>query len=494
MSLTLTELNYLVWRYLQELGYDLAAFALDKHLECSKAIERDGNPLVKHVSPGSLVDLVQKGILYTMTDEEVTGNPKLLNVYGALINSPRDPDLPVKQEQVTEDPQVEKMEVEQPNIPHAAVVTPLLDFDPSVSFSWHPSLEIFAYGKQSSSAVIDVLNGGGTSVLELVTLSHPEGTILVVSWAPLGTTVVTGSQGELRAWSPDGKLKNVAPIVSDDEGGEVPVVNSAEWSELGQFLVVTDSSYQVSLWDALLAHIKSIRSSEDKLIPAVCWLSEHKFCVSTGNNHIKVYDITPTEVQAIGSFHGHDHTIVMVVLDSKTKLLASASDVDYVIKIWAPRQLQECVDLNIRGSATHLHTSPIIGLFWLEDARILSVLMEATINIWDTTNGTNVFLGLLRDPSYYSPQDMAIPSTAMVFNASLSPNLRFLAVADDFGLVSMWRVADGLVCVGRYIIDVPEEATGVGVCDLKWNNNLSVVGVSYLGRLSVLLPLPQEVN
>ena len=65
MSLTSKELNYLIWRYLQESGYDLSAYALDQQSQCS---EYENNPttqeLIQKIKPGCLVDLIQKGILY----------------------------------------------------------------------------------------------------------------------------------------------------------------------------------------------------------------------------------------------------------------------------------------------------------------------------------------------------------------------------------------------------------------------------------------------
>ena len=62
MSLTSKELNYLIWRYLQESGYDLSAYALDQQSQCS---EYENNPttqeLIQKIKPGCLVDLIQKG-------------------------------------------------------------------------------------------------------------------------------------------------------------------------------------------------------------------------------------------------------------------------------------------------------------------------------------------------------------------------------------------------------------------------------------------------
>ena len=85
MSLTSKELNYLIWRYLQESGYDLSAYALDQQSQCS---EYENNPttqaLIQKIKPGCLVNLIQKGILYMVAEQEATDSANL-SLYGALI-------------------------------------------------------------------------------------------------------------------------------------------------------------------------------------------------------------------------------------------------------------------------------------------------------------------------------------------------------------------------------------------------------------------------
>ena len=87
MSLTSNELNYLVWRYLQESGLDLAAYALDKHANCL-ILEKENISLVSRIEPGCLVSLVQKGIFYSLAQEEVCGGDGVddrLTLFGALV-------------------------------------------------------------------------------------------------------------------------------------------------------------------------------------------------------------------------------------------------------------------------------------------------------------------------------------------------------------------------------------------------------------------------
>ncbi|GME71330.1 unnamed protein product [[Candida] boidinii] len=61
MSLSSNELNYLIWRYLQEGGLEISAYALQDETKINNLDDKYG----ERTPIGCLVDLVQKGILYT---------------------------------------------------------------------------------------------------------------------------------------------------------------------------------------------------------------------------------------------------------------------------------------------------------------------------------------------------------------------------------------------------------------------------------------------
>ena len=74
MSLTSRELNYLIWRYLQESGFELTAYSLNEQSQCSEYEENSTTKeILLKIKPGCLVSLVQKGLLYTVAESEATG-------------------------------------------------------------------------------------------------------------------------------------------------------------------------------------------------------------------------------------------------------------------------------------------------------------------------------------------------------------------------------------------------------------------------------------
>ena len=82
MSVSSSEINILIQRYFQELGYDHSAFAFgsESQISHSKVAERK-------VPPGSLIYLIQKGIMFSQIDsaaQEAVGQPEEL--FGHELN------------------------------------------------------------------------------------------------------------------------------------------------------------------------------------------------------------------------------------------------------------------------------------------------------------------------------------------------------------------------------------------------------------------------
>lgn len=557
MSLTSTELNYLVWRYLQESGYDLAAYALEKGSQCLD-YEKSPLPVDSKVPAGCLVNLVQKGILFTLAEDaaevETGQKSERLTLFGSLIQEEvleskmeeckkqheeekkkyllKSDDIVVKEdvEMVEANGDTAKT-VEEPEIDFSTkIMQPIIKFDESLTSDWHPQSEVFAYGRGDSVAMINAIKDN--SIAESVTLNHPnilntKNEISIVSWSPLGNMIVTaGSNGELRAWSPDGKLKNIANTFHEDLNAEVEkshpsIITNLIWSDNGQLLLSVDSNNQVGLWDgATLTSIKQIKLQNTPDATSyidACWLNEDSFAVSTTKNAIKIYSITKPpfgtsiqpDVQTIGYLHGHENGISILKFNTELKLLASCSDYDYAIKVWTRGSAQDSLDLNVnptKSNEIHIHTSPIIGLFWLDNIGdsgvLLSVSMEGIVNIWNTSTGdalksTDIFKN--EENFKFEDAKLKITRDILVFNAAVSPDKKYLAISDDLGRMTVWDISiprysslsskGFLRCLGAYDFQIPESSnqeSSVGICDLRWDSKSSNICISYKGAESVI--------
>lgn len=93
MSVTSDELNYLIWRYLQESGHELTTFALQRE---TRAHLLDSQ-FSKHISIGALVSIVQKGIQYMEVEASLRDNgepnteEKPFTLFGALHADDQEP-------------------------------------------------------------------------------------------------------------------------------------------------------------------------------------------------------------------------------------------------------------------------------------------------------------------------------------------------------------------------------------------------------------------
>ncbi|KAI5956802.1 hypothetical protein KGF54_000419 [Candida jiufengensis] len=530
MSLTSKELNYLIWRYFQETGYDLTAYTFDRQSQCSKYENNLNDEIIDKIEPGCLIDLVQKGILYTIAETEAK-NDNDYTLLGALVQKDlEDSNLKYqikengnnvneheneihKEEKEEEDVKMDDIPTEEPL--EVKTIVPEITFPPSLTCDWHPSSEAFAYGKSDGNAIITAIKDG--QLVESVEISHPsllniKNEINFVSWSPMGNLLITaGAFGELRAWSPDGRLKNIANTMEELNQVKTNIITNILWSQSGKFVVTIDSENQITIWDGLtLSLVRQIKNENENdstnAISTACWLGDDKFAISSSLNHdIKLYDIKKPpsgknfEFQYIGTLVGHSNNITLMKLNPVSKLLATCSDFDYQIRIWNSSSTQPSLDLNIKTESNKIHSSPIIELNWLpyvDKNYLLSISMEGILNIWDGESGEALkSCEIFKDKVFDQDRDM------LVFNSSVSPNGKLLAVGDDYGKISIWDLnfenytnqdKSYIKCLATYTPEIKEETEeekqpSVGLCDLKWDHESKKLIGSYIGLDSVVI-------
>lgn len=539
MSLTSVELNYLVWRYLQESGFELAAYAFEKNSKCLDYAHPQ-NAVFDILEPGCLPNLVQKGILYALLEDTASNKPLLLSLVEALIKDQRalkeaesvapsnEPQVNgtanPKPEPITEKPQAngidtasDNMEVE-PVHEDASFTTdilaPSVHCSPSLSAAWHPSTSVIALGMSELTAVIHALNENG--IAESVSLSHPPivsgdstipNPISFVAWDPQGTMVVTsGANGEMRAWSPDGRLKNVVNSLTDLDR-TAAALSALSWNHRGLLAFTIDVSNTFRLWDgttlSLLQELRDLDPHSSDI--CACWLGDKKFAVSTGRNTIKIYSVTSTGVSedvgvvCAGQLAGHAHQVTNLSFCPTSRLLASLSDVDYAIKVWNSQSSQDAIELNAADEKlphVHYHTTPIIGLHWLnrpgdvQGIELLSASMDGSVNIWDAFTGDSlVSANVFENADNYNFKDELpelVTKNSLIFATAVSPNGKYLAIGDDSGNVSIWDICvskyseqkDTLRCLGLFGPTTEKEA---GICELSWDHTGKYLSACYQG-------------
>lgn len=299
MSVTSNELNYLIWRYLQETGNELTAYALQKETQVQTL-----DPVYEDRIPiGCLVDLVQKGIFYCEADQLVDEKGCLrskddiksrFSLFQALKDSQTEEiestgrfALRVAEEESKNNDVAESQEKEQQG-PLAdetlkeivaktdednkmdlvsteeedfiKVLTPIKTFPPGTSSSWNPTAtSTLSLGEHKSNAIITTLSDikDGICQSKDISLPHPlsisvtlssqdnkfSEDITCVSWSNKGNFLLTGSyNGELRLWTIDGKLRNVLTL------HHAPII-SIKWNFDNAYVLSHDQANNTIIWN-----------------------------------------------------------------------------------------------------------------------------------------------------------------------------------------------------------------------------------------------------
>lgn len=522
MSITSEELNYLIWRYLQESGHEVAALAMEEETRVLEFEQR----FKEHIPVGSLVHLVQKGILYsesellvgpegklrTLGPEERENYKRNFTLVQALeVDKQRYPELVSKGRFELENDVEAKLlaEKEEAGASGAGAgasgpggsgttsgngssfiktLSGRLTVPESFVCEWSPVQEdaVALGGSNATAKIAKVVDWALQDSVELV---HPirgqAGSTEVISlwWSHDGELVLTGTrQGELRLWNKQGKLKNIL------DSHRSPIV-AAKWNDDCTHLLTTDVSNVVILWSTLtgtqLQHFSftedesaaaggtdgptdtdSMQQQPDSLGIALEWIETDKFVVPGPSGSLLVYTIGDNK--PLGRLLGHKSTITALHFNPVTKSLLSASD-DDTIKIWKGGNVNPSLDFSP-------HKKTISSADWLTDDLVVSTGYDGAVKVWSVSQNTSICeTNLDSEP---------------IFEASLSPNKEWLAVGTLQGsaIVLDMRNCNSESLKSAYAEYQPDH-DGLQVTNIAWNSHSSAFAVSYIDGTTTLLEL-----
>ncbi|RLN38328.1 hypothetical protein BBJ28_00017432 [Nothophytophthora sp. Chile5] len=384
MAITSDEVNFLVYRYLQESGrcvwwvrvvllgflHSAFTFAYESQLAKSSVISTD-------LPPGALVSFLQKGLQYVGieahinedgTERECEGDfsllsPHICRVAQSASSSARSfkasnkrkrkgdgsPDT-VDATKVTEVNGVDKVD-------KAALVL-LSGHEKEVyTCSWNPTANILVSGSSDSTAriwslpnkvenakasVARVLHHGTGPHKDVTTLewnvrlpwfSFGSSLSLSLSLSLLhdGSLLASGTyNGKTRIWNTEGEMKHMFQFHNGP-------VFATRWSKSSQFLLSASFDKTVVVWDAASETKRQQTKLHDDPILDASWKDDTTFATCSSDRKICVTRVG--EAQADVILRGHKDGINSVKWDPSGRLLASCSD-DYSVKIWDPSKAQ----------------------------------------------------------------------------------------------------------------------------------------------------------
>uniref|UniRef100_A0A8C6SEA7 Transducin (beta)-like 1 X-linked receptor 1b n=1 Tax=Neogobius melanostomus TaxID=47308 RepID=A0A8C6SEA7_9GOBI len=467
MSISSDEVNFLVYRYLQESGFSHSAFTfgIESHISQS-------NINGALVPPAALISIIQKGLQYVEAEVSINedgtlfdGRPiESLSLIDAVM-----PDVVQTRQQAYRD----KLAAQQQA---AACTSKLFETDVEIPQSkamvlrghesevficaWNPVNDLLASGSGDSTARIWNLsesNTGGSTQLVLRHCIREGGQdvpsnkdVTSLDWNSEGTLLATGSyDGFARIWTKDG---NLASTLGQHKG---PIF-ALKWNKKGNFILSAGVDKTTIIWDAHTGEAKQQFPFHSAPALDVDWQSNNTFASCSTDMCIHVCKLG--QDRPVKTFQGHTNEVNAIKWDPTGSLLASCSD-DMTLKIWSMKQ-DTCVhDLQA-------HSKEIYTIKWSPtgpgtnnpsaNLMLASASFDSTVRLWDVERGVCTHtLTRHQEP---------------VYSVAFSPDGRHLASGSFDKCVHIWNTQTGAL-VHSY------RGTG-GIFEVCWNATGDKVGAS----------------
>mmetsp|Transcript_38573 Transcript_38573/g.82191 ORF Transcript_38573/g.82191 Transcript_38573/m.82191 type:complete len:511 (-) Transcript_38573:228-1760(-) len=498
MSITSDELNFLVYRYLHESGFRHAAYTFG----CESLVAKSNINGAK-IAPGELVNLVQKGIMYTELERSVADdgadidaeNFSLLRAAsdGKAVKRSREGEgapsasaastieaapTPESAGSSSASGSVSGTAVASAGAPSTAKgsaaskleetpeedVTTLSGHTSEVFIcAWSPTSLQLASGSGDSTARIWQVPDGpcgkaqAGQLPEPVVLQHFSGDkekskdVTTLDWNHDGTALATGSyDGQARVWSSTGKL---TATLSKHKG---PIF-SLKWNRTGQYLLSGSVDKTAVIWDTASGTVKQEFAFHKEPTLDVDWRDDDSFASCSTDKMIYVCKLGQSS--HLKCFKGHNDEVNAIKWDPSGQLLASCSD-DFTAKVWSMKHDQCVQDLRE-------HTREIYTIKWsptgpgsnnpAANLVLASASFDATIRIWDPQTGKSIHvLDKHSDP---------------VYSVAFSADGQYLASGSFDRCLHIWSVKDGSL--------IKTYRGNGGIFEVCWNADGSKVAACF---------------
>ncbi|EQC39004.1 hypothetical protein SDRG_03957 [Saprolegnia diclina VS20] len=472
MTITSDEVNFLVYRYLQESGFVHAAFtfAYESQLARSSVVSTE-------IPPGALISFLQKGLLYVGieahvnedgTERECDAELSLLNPHICRIAqsvSRTSSNKPGKRKRKADDigginspdsvtdPTTATPTADAAHLPPPAEASPdtlVLKGHEKDAFSclWQPMHNTLVTGSSDSTARIWSVGasdfGASTPVTSIV-LPHGDGAykdVTTLEWNRDGSCIASGSyDGHTRLWSPSGELQYEAQH-------HLGPVFAVRWNPSNTLLLSASYDSTVALWDVAASHkVSQVRLHDEAAILDAAWKDDTTFATCSSDTTIRLASVGEAAPSTV--LRGHTDEINSIKWDPSGSLLASCSD-DCSVKLWRPTETACVLDLKE-------HTKEVYTIRWGPSNHVLaSTSFDTTVKLWDVEAGKCLTTHAHENAVY-----------AIAF----SPNGQFLASGSISGVVQVWSLQDG---------SLVKSYKGVGdIFEVNWNYDGSMLSACF---------------
>lgn len=436
MSINSEQLNYLIWCYLQESGHELTSMALQKETRVANFEQDYLKSSEQHIPLGSLVNLVQKGVLYAHAEAVAKGT-----VPEDDTNSLNLVDLLIKEEKFDENSNENiKNDIDQKIAPTQSETT--LELQIQKSFDQYVSTES-AISKEGWLALacgkeLVLTKKDKTDIV--VPLSAP---IVSLTWSPhisgKDSLISAGlSTGAVHIWrvvqDENDPTKYSIPLVQMLAVHEDPVA-SIKWSPDATYIATADLRGRVIIWESSTGTAKCHIKATNTAAQCINWAEESRLIVPLESGKIGVFDTTGSRIGFLNlkdnnSTSSPDNECIFASFNPNSKRLLTATD-DNILRIWegsSPSPSMELIDHKISSNL------PIVNATWNKNGQnVISLALDGSVRIWSLSeNSSSQCIGLAL-PTIKNGQDYA-------FCGSLSQDEKLYAVGTSNGCVYLYNI------------------------------------------------------
>eukprot|EP00049_Salpingoeca_infusionum_P019209 m.360814 g.360814 ORF g.360814 m.360814 type:complete len:488 (-) comp19173_c0_seq1:455-1918(-) len=441
MSIESDHINYLIYRYLLESGFQHSSFTFGeesgvlRHSVSSTPIPR-----------GSLIAHLQRALNYVQAEVNLTddGRPADLDDLETidaldLIESVQ-PKVCEKRRQQLRDRLREKARssTETAATDSAAAaggstveftktkpedVTLLEGHDEELfNCAWNPVKNTVASGSCDKTARIWNLDEPTSHPLVLFHgYSHKEREVTCLEWSPDGELLATGFVDSVaRVWNSQGDLHHRLKMHEQ-------ALFSVSWSPNGRMIATASVDTTAIVWDAVKGDpLHRFKAHQNPCVD-IAWQSNNLFATCSTDTTIAIMNVAEKEV--VRHLTGHENDVNQIKWDPTSKVLASCSD-DCTVKLWT-LDSPECTH-------TLAHNGKPYAVSWnprkpeaAGGRQLLASACSAQIKIWNGLDGQCLY-------TLQAHSDE-------VFTLSFSPNGMYLASGSADQRVLVWDIETGTV-------------------------------------------------